>query len=78
MCNRIISLSGWKDKVGIAYLGFSKSINFALGQTPGALNENAKKEFGYSFPESNSLDSLTKLKDLSSSVLEKSVQYFIL
>jgi len=76
--NRIISLCGWQDKVGIAYLGFGKSINLALGQTPGALNENVKKEFGYSFPESNSLDSLTKQKDLSSRVFQTSVQYFSL
>lgn len=51
---------------------FYKSINFALGQTLSVLNENAKKEFGYSFPESYSLDSLTEWKGLSSRVLQKS------
>lgn len=51
---------------------FYKSINFALGQTLSILNENAKKELGYSFPEGYSVDSLTEWKGLSRRVLQKS------
>lgn len=51
---------------------FYKSINFALEQNFSILNENAKKEFGYSFPENYSVDSLTEWKGLSSRILQKS------